>query len=112
MVKSFTFVASWGVSDEAPVSWSLVFRALSNALVPVCSLRLNNLRIPSYVLVKQLILNQLLGNRRKTPGGNGRSAVIDPMTVQNVGKRGICRNWLILKAEHKPEMWRTTGAPD
>jgi hypothetical protein len=35
-----------------------VFRALSNALVPDCSFRLNNLRIPSYVLIKQLILNQ------------------------------------------------------
>jgi hypothetical protein len=41
-----------------PVSWSFIFRALSNALVPDCSLRLNNLRIPSYVLIKQLILNQ------------------------------------------------------
>jgi hypothetical protein len=25
------------------------------------------------------------------------------MIVQNTGKRGICRNWLILKAERKPE---------
>jgi len=37
-----------------------MFRALFNALVPGCSLRLNNLRIPSYVLIKQLILNQSL----------------------------------------------------
>jgi len=36
-----------------------MLRALFNALVPDCSLRLNNLRIPSYVLIKQLILNQL-----------------------------------------------------
>ena len=42
-----------------PVSWSFIFRALSNALVPDRSLRLNNLRIPSYVLIKQLILNQV-----------------------------------------------------
>ena len=58
-MRGFTFVASWGVLDEAPVSWSFIFRALFNALVPDCSLRLNNLRIPSYVLIKQLILNQL-----------------------------------------------------
>ncbi len=46
------------LSLQAPVSWSFILRALFNALVPECSLRLNNLRIPSYVLIKQLILNQ------------------------------------------------------
>ena len=55
MVKGFTFDASRGVLDEAPVSWSFVFRALSNALVPDCSLRLNNLRIPSYLRPDQTI---------------------------------------------------------
>jgi hypothetical protein len=40
---------------------------------------------------EQLILNQLLGNRRKPPG-NGRSAAIDPMTVQIVGSGEIYRN--------------------
>jgi hypothetical protein len=43
---------------------------------------------------------------------NGRSAVIEPTTVQNVGKRGSAGIWLILKAERKTEMWHTTGAPD
>jgi hypothetical protein len=62
-----------------------ILRALFNALVPDCSLRLNNLRIPFYVLIKQLILNQLLSNRRKTPE-TGRWAVIDPTTVQNFGE--------------------------
>ena len=38
---------------------------------------------PSHVPIKQLTLNQLFGNRRKSPE-NGRSAVIDPSTVQNV----------------------------
>jgi len=50
-----------------PVSWSFIFRALSNALVPECSRRLNNLRILSYVLIEPLILNQLVAYDHEPP---------------------------------------------
>jgi hypothetical protein len=50
----------FAVTQPAPVSWSFILRALFTALLPNCSLRLNNLRIPSYVLIKQLILNLLI----------------------------------------------------
>jgi hypothetical protein len=84
-----------------------ILRGLFNALVPDCSLRLNNLRIPFYVLIKQLILNQLLSNRRKTPE-TGRSAVIDPTTVQIFGEGGNLPPLADLEGrEHKPEIWHT-----